>query len=163
MLNCCSELIEYVARRRLPRRATEALVAISADGVIARQSGKCLVELAGETMAIGFNAVPPLLVGSPHVTSTHSTGCNRALGYGTGHVSLAITRNAPFNDKRQRSSSGVLAASVAERSLHHLRLLRCAVAYIHRTGDDEEYGGERCGRASGGVHVVKPLFGTTGM
>ena len=61
-------------------KATDALVAVGTDVVVAWQCSQRLVEQAGEQMAVGVDAVPPpatatspLLIVSPLSTARHGT------------------------------------------------------------------------------------------
>ena len=78
LVGSCSELIEQVVGQRW--EATDALVAVWADAVVAWQCSQCLVEQTSEQMAVGVDAVPATVavtslrqVALPHSTSTDWT------------------------------------------------------------------------------------------
>ena len=80
-----SELVEQVASWRW--EATDALVAVGTDVVVAWQCSQCLVEQASEQMAVGVHAVPPSVAATSlrQVVLPHST----AQYWATGEVLLS--------------------------------------------------------------------------
>ena len=76
LVGCRSKLIEQIAGRW---QATDALVAVGTDVVVARQRCQCGVELTDEQMAAGVDAVPPAVAATSlrQVALPHSTSKDR--------------------------------------------------------------------------------------
>ena len=67
--------------------ATDALVAVGADVVVAWQCSQCLIELVDEQMAVGVDAVPPSAAATfIQTVLPFTTAGDRAARKGARHV-----------------------------------------------------------------------------
>lgn len=153
-----SKIVEQVASWRL--EATDALVAVGTDVVVAWQCSQRLVELADEQVVAGVDAIPPataasssLLIVSPLATARH----------GTARPSGRHERSTTIKYRSQHTSVAAAATGLCRRwayprlSFRHSRPRRTSAPYQKGVAS---YTGVCQNAAQNAVDLLILVFGT---